>query len=254
MLSDEPLKIIEIDADQTICQDDRPKSLDITLEHGIPHSMDHIRRQVGRPKNHNRSRSDLGDSILVTEKWMRYEEIRHQESQLEEKAPLAEPESMCAISSLNLDNHRNGKFVDREDVKIFEENAHVDVCSIPDGPIIKLPLSHMNIPDLAQGNIKTLKRQDKRSSVSNFFNKISRAVLKPKNTNDNVVGGDNKNPKERFKMFGRRRTTSSLGDEKENIPITERLPHLTASEKRRSMREIKKQRQERLKSQRLEKV
>jgi hypothetical protein len=58
--------------------------------------------QLLKRPNHNRSRSDLADSILITDKWMKYEEMKNHEFMNEElPAPLVEPESMCALSTLN---------------------------------------------------------------------------------------------------------------------------------------------------------
>lgn len=168
-------------------------------------------------RSHSRSRSDLTDSILITEKWMKYEELVLQESMYDEgAAPLAEPESMCNITSLNLEN--NGKSVDLEDVKFYEEQQKYDytenICCLQDGPVVKLPT-------------------ERKSSVSNFFTKISRAVLKPRNTPESEP---QKGKKERFGMFGRRKT--STADDKENVPVKESVSAL--AEKRFASREYKR--------------
>ncbi|XP_033743492.1 inverted formin-2-like [Pecten maximus] len=197
-----------------------PKTVANSLEPFADRRLDMVKKQT-KHQGHNRSRSDLANSIVTTEKWMQYEELRHQESIHEDvAAPLAEPESMCAISTLNLENH--GRFVDREDVKLFEEQQKEmkedNVCSVEDGPILKLPLSEL-LPDMKScmdTKDMEVKRPEKRSSVSNFFNKISRAVLKPKNvynTPGSAVSSNTKSQKEGFRMFGRRKTTSSLTSE-----------------------------------------
>ncbi|OWF54490.1 inverted formin-2-like [Mizuhopecten yessoensis] len=225
------------------------KSLVDSLEPISDRHLDMVKKQT-KHQGHNRSRSDLATSILTTEKWMKYEEIRHQESLHEDiEAPLAEPESMCAISTLNLENH--GRFVDRDDVKLFEEQQKEmkedNVCSVEEGPILKLPLSEL-LPDmksLMDTKEMSCKRPEKRSSVSNFFNKISRAVLKPKNvysTPGSAVSSNTKSQKDGFRMFGRRKTTSSLtSDNKENIIVAERMSQrLSSVDKKFAVQELRK--------------
>lgn len=202
------------------------RNLESCLDPVIDRHLETVKKQ-SKQCGHNRSRSDLANSIITTEKWMRYEEMRHQESMYEEKeAPLAEPESMCALSTLNLEHH--GKFVDREDVKLFEEQQKEltegeNMYSVEQGPILKLPITEL-LPEIKKcldTKELTAKRTEKKSSVSSFFNKISRAVLKPKN----VYGSQTtncvpnvKSQKDGFRMFGRRKTLSSVSsDDKENM-------------------------------------
>uniref|UniRef100_K1RAT7 Inverted formin-2 n=1 Tax=Magallana gigas TaxID=29159 RepID=K1RAT7_MAGGI len=185
-------------------------------------------------RSHSRSRSDLTDSILITEKWMKYEELVLQESMYDEgAAPLAEPESMCNITSLNLEN--NGKSVDLEDVKFYEEQQKYDytenICCLQDGPVVKLPTE--TCPTSQGENMPGKPKPERKSSVSNFFTKISRAVLKPRNTPESEP---QKGKKERFGMFGRRKT--STADDKENVPVKESVSAL--AEKRFASREYKR--------------
>lgn len=190
---------------------------------------------VGKRRTHSRSRSDLTDSILITEKWMKYEELVHQESMYDEGgvAPLAEPESMCNITSLNLEN--NGKSVDREDMKFYEEQQKYDytenVCCIQEGPVVKLPME--TFPNTPDENMHCKPKPERKSSVSNFFTKISRAVLKPRNTPE---AESQKAKKEKFGMFGRRKALTS--DDKENVPHKESTVSL--AEKRFASREYKR--------------
>ncbi|XP_060080017.1 inverted formin-2-like [Ylistrum balloti] len=231
--------------------DEEPKNWIVpnTLETFPDRRLDMVKKQT-KHQGHNRSRSDLANSIITAEKWMKYEELRHQESLHEDMAaPLAEPESMCAISTLNLEN--NGRFVDRDDVKYFEEQQkeikQENVCSVEEGPIVKLPLSEL-LPDMKSCmDTKEMasKRPEKRSSVSNFFNKISRAVLKPKNvynTPGSNVSSNTKSQKDGFRMFGRRKTTSSLTSEnKENIAVVERMSQrLSSVDKKFAVQELRK--------------
>lgn len=183
---------------------------------------------------HSRSRSDLTDSILITEKWMKYEELVHQESMYDEGvAPLAELESMCNITCLNLEN--NGKSVDRDDLKYYEDQQKYDytenVCCLQDGPVVKIPTE--KFPLLQSGTMGCKPKSERKSSVSNFFTKISRAVLKPKNTPESEP---QKGKKEKFGMFGRRKTLAS--DDKENIPYQENVTSM--AEKRFASREYKR--------------
>ena len=55
---------------------------------------------------HHRSRSDLTDSILVQNKWLKYEEIKQKERRNREgvNAPLAVPESSMTLATLNLED------------------------------------------------------------------------------------------------------------------------------------------------------
>ncbi|XP_069129228.1 inverted formin-2-like [Argopecten irradians] len=234
-----------------------PKAVANGLDSFPDRRLDMVKKQT-KHQGHNRSRSDLANSIITTEKWMQYEEILHQESMHEVvAAPLAEPESMCAISTLNLENH--GRFVDREDVKLFEEHQKEmkedNVCSVEQGPILKLPLSEL-LPDMKScmdTKDMAVKRPEKRSSVSNFFNKISRAVLKPKNvynTPGSVQTTNTKSQKDGFRMFGRRKTTSSLSSEnKENRAVVERMSQrLSSVDKKFAVQELRKIKNDKLRA------
>ena len=196
--------------------------------------IEQLKRQVIKPRpNHNRSRSDLADSILITDKWMKYEEMKNHEFMNEElPAPLVEPESMCALSTLNLEKH--GKFVDREDVKHYEEiqkhDNEVNHFSLQEGPILKLPFTELHLPEPMTDPAKQ-KRPEKRSSVTNFFNKISRAVLKPKNTEAGVKS-------QKLSRFMRRKSLTR--ENKENILQSDRLSQHSDNTDRKSNKEYKK--------------
>ncbi|KAL5011364.1 hypothetical protein ScPMuIL_009915 [Solemya velum] len=160
-------------------------------------------------KSHIRSRSDLAESVKVTEKWVRYEEICKQKIQL---APLALPESTCTLSTLNLENR--GKFVTNYDLQRYESQAKIEcqenMLSIHEGPIVK-------IPDHILPESKSTKKMEKRSSFGNFFQRISRAVLKPKNV---YTTCQNQNPKD--SILPGPRISELRVSEKENMPMKTR--------------------------------
>lgn len=225
-MSDEP----KFEQEMTIKQASPELLSDLPL---IAKRVDELKVSSKR-RSHSRSRSDLTDSILITEKWMKYEELVLQESMYDEgPAPLAEPESMCNITSLNLEN--NGKSVDLEDVKFYEEQQKYDytenICCLQDGPVVKLPTE--TCPTSQGENMPGKPKPERKSSVSNFFTKISRAVLKPRNTPESEP---QKGKKERFGMFGRRKT--STAEDKENVPVKESVSAL--AEKRFASREYKR--------------
>ncbi|XP_060569585.1 inverted formin-2-like [Ruditapes philippinarum] len=114
-----------------------------------------------RKTMHRRSRSDMIDSICGNDKWIEYEKTREQGGR---NAPLAEPESVCNLSILNLEKH--GKFVTNRDVAALKSVKNV--CSVEDGPVMRAP------------DVKG-RKGEKKSGVGGFFSKIGRAVLKPRN-------------------------------------------------------------------------
>ncbi|KAJ8316814.1 hypothetical protein KUTeg_004718 [Tegillarca granosa] len=188
--------------------------LDLSYIKPVNKTIDLIKSEAKRGKGHNRSRSDFTDSVLVTEPWM-IQEVRQHDVLLE--APLAEPESMCALSTLNLENH--GKFIDLEDVKHFEENQKLDVKTdvyvIPEGPILKLPLAQL--PEV-KNEPQTKCKPEKRMSFGKILrNKLSRVVLRPKNDGGTIGPVQDK---KRFGLFGRRKVLVSSSD-KENLPVDE---------------------------------
>ena len=125
------------------------------------------RRQLELPNikaMHRRSRSDMLDSICGNDKWIEYEKTRENGGR---NAPLAEPESVCNLSILNLE--KRGKFVTNKDVAELKSDRQArNVCRLDDGPM-------MRAPD-AKG-----RKGEKKSGVGGFFSKIGRAVLKPRN-------------------------------------------------------------------------
>lgn len=188
--------------------------LDLSYIKPLNKTIDLIKNEGKRTKGHNRSRSDFTDSVLVTEPWM-IQEVRQHDVLLE--APLAEPESMCALSTLNLENH--GKFIDQEDVKHFEEQQKLDVKTdvyvIPLGPVLKLPLAQVELPEI-KNEPETKTKPEKRMSFGKILrNKLSRVVLRPKNDGGTLGPVQDK---KRFGLFGRRKVLVSSSD-KENLPI-----------------------------------
>lgn len=121
-----------------------------------------------RKTMHRRSRSDMVDSIYGIDKWVEYEKTREQGGR---NAPLAEPESVCNLSTLHLENH--GKFVTNRDIDVLkaDNGYHAPMCLLEDGPELRLHDGRE-------------KKGDKKSSVGGFFSKLGRAVLKPRNHSD----------------------------------------------------------------------
>lgn len=165
----------------------------------IGHEKPKLRQQLELPKRnrgHCRSRSDLADSICAVNKWIEYEKMRNSEHG--GKAPLAEPESACNISTLNLENQ--GKFITKEDFEDYHHPSGIyqdeDVCDVQDGPVVKMPEGKQ-------------KKGDKKSSVGGFFSKLGRAVLKPRNV---YSDGDQYGPGSKTKKpFNTDKENVSLG-------------------------------------------
>ncbi|KAK7096746.1 hypothetical protein V1264_003813 [Littorina saxatilis] len=113
--------------------------------------------------HHHRSRSDLTDSILIQNKWLKYEEIKRKERKnLEgENAPLAEPESSLTLATLNLEDMRARRRVS-------------DQMQLNTGPVLFMPQGHKD------------RKGDKKGGIGSFFSRLSRAVLKPRNATTNV--------------------------------------------------------------------
>lgn len=159
-----------------------------------------VRRQLELPARktmHRRSRSDMVDSSCGLDKWIEYEKTREQGGR---NAPLAEPESVCNLSILNLENR--GKFVTNKDIAALKSDQQKgrDICHVEDGPLMMLP------------EVKG-RKGDKKSSVSGFFSKLGRAVLKTRNVpsdNDQYGIQVRKPVKERKK---------SVSSDKENADI-----------------------------------
>ena len=188
---------------------DSKKENDLNLGYEKPK----LRQQLELPRRHRghcRSRSDLADSICAVNKWIEYEKTRN--SDHSGKAPLAEPESACNISTLNLENQ--GKFITKEDVADYRHPSGIyqdeDVCNLQEGPVVKMP-------DGKQ------KKPDKKSSVGGFFSKLGRAVLKPRNV---YSDGDQYGPGTKLKK--------PFNTDKENISLG------AMTEEERGLRESKR--------------
>lgn len=154
-----------------------------------------VRQRLELPRRkgtHRRSRSDMLDSFCDINKWVEYEKKR---------APMAEPESVCNLSILNLENQ--GKFITNRDIAALKTNNGMDdVCNVENGPVLRLP-----------SDLDKQKKVDKKSSVGGFFSKLGRAVLKPRNVysdGDQYPLQSNKPVKERKKSFS---------SDKENVNI-----------------------------------
>lgn len=141
----------------------------------------------GRKGGHRRSRSDMVDSICVVDKWIEYEKRR--EMDIGQRAPIAEPESVCNISTLHLENQ--GKFITNRDFAVLktdhDDNGYLNV---ENGPVLQLPFDKQ-------------RKTEKKSTVGGFFSKLGRAVLKPRNFSDGDQYTTQKGnlPKERKKSF-----------------------------------------------------
>ncbi|KAK3599961.1 hypothetical protein CHS0354_012608 [Potamilus streckersoni] len=150
------------------------------------------------PLRLNRTHSDLANLQSVEHKFSRYEGKNHQKAaELGLAAPLAKPESCSSIDPLNLETMGRVVQVDQSE----------NVCQLQQGPVIKLP------------GPKIQKKTDKRSTVGGFFSKISRAVLKPKNSSSDdevtIVAGMKILPKS-TECAGQSKK-SSVEDDKENM-------------------------------------
>lgn len=170
------------------------------------------RRQLELPSlktMHRRSRSDVVDSMCGVDKWIEYEKTRERDDR---NAPLAEPESICNLSILNLENR--GKFVTNKDIAVLQSEPKLNgnVCRADDGPIMRM--------SDAKG-----RKGEKKS----FWSKLGRAVLKPRNVyseGDQYVGQVGKCVNERGK---------SVSSDKENAD----MDHMTVDD-RQAEQEYKK--------------
>ena len=147
----------------------------------------------GRRGNHCRSRSDVTDSICVTNKWIEYEKIRSTDLQDTKKAPIAEPESTCNLSTLNLE--AKGKFLTNQDlVRYNQDKVNTDKIA--------------KEPDQAFNRFQKTRKSEKKSSVGGFFSRIGRAVLKPRNV---YSDGD------QHEGYAGHKSVKSVSSDKENV-------------------------------------
>jgi hypothetical protein len=184
----------------------------------------------GPRKSHHRSRSDLVDSLCISNRWVKYEETRQQD--LCGVAPLAEPESMCNVSTLNLEN--KGKFVSTTcGIRNYDHySPRKNVCLLPEGPVLTRP-----------GSLKqqTTKKPEKRTSFGQFFNKLSKAVLKPRNvyvTNEPSIAPA-RIVQEKQKWNVRKKIILSNNANKENV-ATHSVMDTTAQTEKFAAREYKR--------------
>ncbi|KAL3880229.1 hypothetical protein ACJMK2_032478 [Sinanodonta woodiana] len=160
------------------------------------------------PLRLHRTHSDLAEVLCVERKLSRYEENKNQNAaELGLAAPLAKPESCSSIHPLNLETRG----------RILQIDPSENVCQLQQGPVVKLP------------GPKIQKKSDKRSTVGGFFSKISRAVLKPKNSSSDdevtIVTGMKTLPKST--EFTGHSKKSSIEDDKENIAAEDRVIKMT---------------------------
>ncbi|KAK7475289.1 hypothetical protein BaRGS_00033436 [Batillaria attramentaria] len=145
--------------------EDPPPALPPKLQH--PQVTQLQQSPTGRsshPGQHHRSRSDLTDSICLPNKWLRYEEMkmRERESKNTEGAPLAVPESSLTLATLNLEDGWGGR------------KSTEPIMRLNSGPIVRVP--HVT------GASSKIRKSEKKTAIGNFISKISRAVLKPRNS------------------------------------------------------------------------
>lgn len=154
----------------------------------------HQLQMPSRTGTHRRSRSDMLDSICIGNKWVEYE--KRMEMETGSRAPIAEPESVCNLSTLHLESQ--GKFISNRDILAVQTDS--DVCNIETGPVLSLPDNRE-------------RKTEKKSSVGGFFSKLGRAVLKPRNV---YSEGDQFNLQFRKSMRESKKSSSS---DKENVNI-----------------------------------
>ncbi|GFN84974.1 inverted formin-2-like [Plakobranchus ocellatus] len=123
-------------------------------------------------KTHHRSRSDLGESMNGTTKWIRYQQQIRQDFH----APLARPESSMTLATLNLEavNTRHP----------LTQSAR-QIALVP-GPTIAMPSCIDGGDDLdPQEFVRGGKKGERKSgTLSNFLTKISKRVLRQKNSTE----------------------------------------------------------------------
>lgn len=156
----------------------------------LPHSK---KPQMQKPirKTHARSRSDLTSSILRGEdQWDKYNQMcQIEQGQVLQRAPLARPESSCTIASLQLENQ--GHILTQEEVHSIEKAPPLEGLT-QDKP----------------------KKSERRSSFGNFISRLSKAVLKPRNSVTNRQSqGLNRLSLEKEK------SNKQASDDKENAPL-----------------------------------
>jgi len=164
------------------------------------------RRQLELPgrqaMGHRRSRSDMVDSMCIMDKWIEYERNREVGAGGERHAPMAEPESICNLSTLNLEN--KGKLLSKHDVQALMTNGGNAngnaVCRVESGPIMRMPVDN------------NAAKPEKKSSMGGFFSKLGRAVLKPRN-----VYSDGDQYQYQNGKMGKERKKSFSSDNKENV-------------------------------------
>ncbi|RUS85552.1 hypothetical protein EGW08_006695 [Elysia chlorotica] len=136
-----------------------------------------LARMAGKPvKSHHRSRSDLGESMTGSSKWIRYQHQLRTELQ----APLARPESSLTLATLNLES--GGP-------RIPLPHLGRPIALVP-GPTIAVPSCVDASEDLdPQEFVRGGKRGERKSgTLSNFLTKISKKVLRQKNSSDQNLG------------------------------------------------------------------
>lgn len=171
-------------------------------------------KRVSQQTQHHRSRSDLTDSICHSNnKWLKYAEMRLLENQAQagQGAPLAVPESSLTLATLNLED------------AWLQQRKNEHVMPLYAGPVVYVPQVLANYYSVCRewycfwslsltavylmyllsfclihqsrrpfnyfqstANSGKERKGDRKSSIGTFFSKISRAVLRPRNSAMNV--------------------------------------------------------------------
>ncbi|KAK6976132.1 inverted formin-2 [Biomphalaria glabrata] len=159
-------------------------SAPLTLYSRLQREPPAVPTKVNTVRTHHRSRSDLADSINVTQKWIRYQEQAQQDHLL---VPLAQPESSMMLATLNLE----------AGCRKFPYQQPISLVAGPTIALPQCPDHSTDDEDLGTGQfVRNGKRGERKSgTLSNFFNKIAKA-LKQKNSeqkspaNGNLHGED----------------------------------------------------------------
>lgn len=185
----------------------KTKHQSINFDQPLARAAPRIQLFKNMPPSHARSRSDLTEAICPEKKWIKYEGMCKRE---ESPAPLAKPESNLTLRSLHLESQ--GRLMSSEDLVTLQE-----------GPILTLPE----------------KAPVRKTSVTGFLSRLSRAVLKPRNGNRSAVPINSYQVTQDLKPKGKgRRKYRESADDKENMEA--KVANQTDLDKRYALREYKR--------------
>jgi len=168
-------------------------------------------------RGHHRSRSDLANSSSVTGKWIRYQDQVQRETAAF-KAPLARPESSMTLATLNLEVGGYRHHI----------NPLTPVALMP-GPTLACPPEE--VLEMPAEFIRSSRKG--KSALTNFINRISKRVLKPRNSDSSAKGsiGDDDKGAMGGKASSAGRTPAKPGkgrgsssDDKENMVFVTPAP------------------------------